>query len=156
MIRQFAIQAAGPRNASSISVSSSSTSSTSSLTPVSSQSKNGTEDTIETSLSSDSVRVGSDFLVEPRPNVRRYLLFCADSGEFRTSLENIDLTNILDDAVLWDKARESYARIRLKRTRNLSGMLQILLSRPKQLRFLKESTSNPFIFFVSKPPAVGY
>ena len=135
---EFMNQAAGPSFTATVSTTSSSTSHSSHSTPPSSQPSPDSRNSTATSLTpSDSGSGEFDLLTGPPPGVERYLLFCADSGEFHTTLENIRLTDVSDDGILWEKARQSYRRIRATRARTWSGKLQVRFSRARYFRFLE-------------------
>lgn len=142
--RELAIQAAGPSNESTVSMTSNSTSHSVASTLSSSQSPPDSMDCVAASSPSPDIHNEElDASTEPKPGVRRFLLFCASSGEFHTSLDNIDLTGVSDDAVLWAKTRESYRKILRRRTQTWSGRVQVLFSKPQYFKFLKVNVSIP-------------
>ena len=137
MALQFVTKAAGSSNASTITVTSNSTSPSDLSTPPSSQLEPDGDSSTNISSGSDQTHDEFDSLSGPHHSVKRYLLLCADSGEFHTSLNNIDLTDIQDDKLLWEKARESYRRIRVKRAQTWLKRLRMRFYRPQHLKFLE-------------------
>lgn len=45
------------------------------------------------------------------PN-KKFLLLCVNKGKYRVNLENVEVTNIGDDQVLFSQMRQAYGRIR--------------------------------------------
>lgn len=121
---RFAQDAAGPSNSRTVSVSGSESGSTTSSLPGSQSSlpQSGSVGTSGNTPSTPPSTILSDSneLQHPvhAPGTKRYLLLCVNSAPNRTTMRNVDLTNIGHDEVLFQRVRTAYHEMRGTGNRN--------------------------------------